>query len=106
MAVSPPSGASWRSRAPRHSAPVRCSPASTDAMADFGFDPKAAIRHLKAADPALGAIIARVGPFAMELKSSRSLFGALAEASVYQPPPNNAAATIYRRVEALFRRAK
>jgi len=75
-------------------------------MADFGFDPKTAIRHLKAADPALGAIIARVGPFVMELKSSRSLFGALAEAIVYQQLSNKAAATIYGRVEALFPRAK
>lgn len=85
--------------------PVRCSPASTSAVAEFGFDPKKAIRHLKAADPALGAIIAAVGPFAMELKASRSLFGALAEAIVYQQLSNKAAATIYGRVEALFPRA-
>ena len=53
-------------------------------MAEFGFDPKKAVRHLKTADPALGAVIASVGPFAMQLKCSRSLFGALAEAIVYQ----------------------
>jgi 3-methyladenine DNA glycosylase/8-oxoguanine DNA glycosylase len=75
-------------------------------VAEFGFDPKKAVRHLKAADPALGAIIASVGPFAMALKSSRSLFGALAEAIVYQQLSNKAAATIYGRVEALFPRAK
>jgi DNA-3-methyladenine glycosylase II len=75
-------------------------------MAEFGFDPKKAVRHLKAADPALGVIIASIGPFAMELKSSRSLFGALAEAIVYQQLSNKAAATIYGRVEALFPRAK
>src|ERR1700751_4803222 len=75
-------------------------------MAEFGFDPRKAVRHLKAADPALGAVIATVGPFAMELKSSRSLFGALAEAIVYQQLSNKAAATIYGRVEALFPRAK
>ncbi len=75
-------------------------------MAEFGFDPKEAVRHLKAADPALGAIITAVGPFAMELKASRSLFGALAEAIVYQQLSNKAAATIYSRVEALFPRAK
>lgn len=74
-------------------------------MAEFGFDPKKAVRHLKAADPALGAVIAAVGPFAMELKASRSLFGALAEAIVYQQLSNKAAATIYGRVEALFPRA-
>ena len=74
-------------------------------MAEFGFDPKKAVRHLKAADPALGEIISQVGPFAMQLKSSRSLFGALTEAIVYQQLSNKAAATIYGRVEALFPRA-
>src|SRR3954470_21516823 len=105
-AASPPSAGSWRSRARPPSAPVRCSRASTGAMAEFGFDPAKAIRHLKAADPALGGIITQIGPFAMELKSSRSLFGALAEAIVYQQLSNKAAATIYGRVEALFPRAK
>src|SRR6188472_2535709 len=75
-------------------------------MSEFGFDPKKAVRHPNAADPALGKIIAAVGPFAMQLKSSRSLFGALAEAIVYQQLSNKAAATIYGRVEALFPRAK
>jgi len=75
-------------------------------VAEFGFDPKKAVRHLRAADPALAEVIASVGPFAMELKSSRSLFGALAEAIVYQQLSNKAAATIYGRVEALFPRAK
>src|SRR4051812_15865897 len=103
--ASPPNGGSWRSRARPPSAPARCSRVSTGAMAEFGFDPKKAVRHLKAADPALGEIIRRIGPFAMELKSSRSLFGALAEAIVYQQLSNKAAATIYGRVEALFPRA-
>jgi len=75
-------------------------------VGEFGFDPKKAVRHLKAADPALADVIASIGPFAMELKSSRSLFGALAEAIVYQQLSNKAAATIYGRVEALFPRAK
>ncbi len=51
-------------------------PASTPRRRQFAIT--------KAADPALGEIIAAVGPFAMQLKSSRSLFGALAEAIVYQ----------------------
>jgi DNA-3-methyladenine glycosylase II len=75
-------------------------------MPEFGFDPKKAVRHLRVADPALGEIIATVGPFAMQLKTSRSLFGALAEAIVYQQLSNKAAATIYGRVEALFPHAK
>jgi 3-methyladenine DNA glycosylase/8-oxoguanine DNA glycosylase len=71
-------------------------------MADFDFDHRKAVRHLRAADPALAEVMARVGPFAMVLKSSRSLFTALAEAIVYQQLSTKAAATIYGRVEALF----
>ena len=71
-------------------------------MSGFPFKPAKAVAHLKAADPRLAAIIDTVGPFRMELKHSRSLFGALAEAIVYQQLSNKAAATIYGRVEALY----
>ena len=71
-------------------------------MSGLPFKPVKAVAHLKAADPALAAIIDTVGPFRMELKRSRSLFGALAEAIVYQQLSNKAAATIYGRVEALY----
>lgn len=74
-------------------------------MRGFPFRPATAVARLKAADPALAAIIEAVGPFRMELKVSRSLFGALAEAIVYQQLSNKAAATIYGRVEALYPRA-
>ena len=74
-------------------------------MSGFPFRPAKAVAHLKAADPALAGIIDTVGPFRMELKASRSLFGALAEAVVYQQLSNKAAATIYGRVEALYPRA-
>ena len=74
-------------------------------MRGFPFRPATAVARLKAADPALAAIIEAVGPFRMELKASRSLFGALAEAIVYQQLSNKAAATIYGRVEALYPRA-
>lgn len=74
-------------------------------MSGFPFRPAKAVAHLKAADPVLAGIIDTVGPFRMELKSSRSLFGALAEAIVYQQLSNKAAATIYGRVEALYPRA-
>jgi DNA-3-methyladenine glycosylase II len=73
-------------------------------MADFDFDPAHAIAHLSAADPALARIIATAGPFAMELKKSRSVFGALAEAIVYQQLSNKAAATIFGRVCGHFPR--
>ena len=72
----------------------------------FGFDPAKAAAHLSAADPILARLIETVGPFRMELKSSRSVFGALAEAIVYQQLSNKEAATIFGRVEALFPRAK
>src|SRR6185312_31790 len=75
-------------------------------MAGPGFNARKAVRHLIAADPELAPIIARVGPYRLELKGSRSLFGALAEAIVYQQLSNKAAATIYGRVEALFPRAR
>jgi len=71
-------------------------------MSGFPFRPAKAVAHLKAADPRLAVIIETVGPFGMELKHSRSLFGALAEAIVYQQLSNKAAATIYGRVEALY----
>jgi len=75
-------------------------------MTGFGFEPKAAVARLRKADPALAEVIGAVGPFAMQLKSSRSLFGALAEAIVYQQLSNKAAATIYGRIEALYPRAQ
>ena len=74
-------------------------------MAGFGFRPARAVAHLRRADPALSAVIDVIGPFRMELKSSRSVFRALAEAIVYQQLSNKAAATIYGRLEALYPRA-
>lgn len=71
-------------------------------MSGFPFRPAKAVAHLRTADPALAAIIDTIGPFRMQLKVSRSLFGSLAEAIVYQQLSNKAAATIYGRVEALY----
>ena len=73
-------------------------------MAKLDFDPAQATRHLKGADPRLAAIIESIGPFAMELKRSRSTFAALAEAIVYQQLSNKAAATIFGRLCALLPR--
>lgn len=75
-------------------------------MAGPGFNARKAVRHLIAADPELAPIIDVIGPCRLEIKSSRSLFGALAEAIVYQQLSNKAAATIYGRLEALYPRAK
>jgi 3-methyladenine DNA glycosylase/8-oxoguanine DNA glycosylase len=65
------------------------------------YDPKAAIRHLIAADPAFGRHITRVGEFGLELRRTKDVFGALAEAIVYQQLSGKAAATIFTRVVAL-----
>jgi 3-methyladenine DNA glycosylase/8-oxoguanine DNA glycosylase len=72
----------------------------------FGFDPDTAVAHLRAADPALARLIDDAGPFAMELKRTPSVFGALAEAIVYQQLTGKAAATIYARICALFPHAR
>jgi O-6-methylguanine DNA methyltransferase len=66
------------------------------------FDGDAAVRHLVAADPVLGRHMQRTGAFALELKHTKDVFGALAEAIVYQQLNGKAAATIHARVEALF----
>ncbi len=71
----------------------------------LGFDPGAAVEHLRAADGMLARVIDTVGPFDMRLKRTPSLFGALAEAIVYQQLTGKAAATIFARVCALFPRA-
>jgi methylated-DNA-[protein]-cysteine S-methyltransferase len=71
----------------------------------FSFDAAAALAHLRAADARLARLIDAAGPFAMQLKRTPSLFGALAEAIVYQQLSGKAAATIYGRVCALFPRA-
>ena len=68
----------------------------------FGFEPGAAVEHLRTRDPALRRVIDRVGPFGMRLQRSPSLFRALAEAIVYQQLTGKAAATIFARVRALF----
>ena len=49
-------------------------------------------------------MIDAVGPFRMQLKKAPSIFGALAEAIVYQQLAGRAAATIFARLCALFPR--
>jgi len=76
--------------------------ALSDADAVLGFDPDAALAHLRASDPVLGRLIDSVGPFRLQLQRTPSVFGALAEAIVYQQLTGKAAATIFGRVCALF----
>jgi 3-methyladenine DNA glycosylase/8-oxoguanine DNA glycosylase len=64
------------------------------------YDASAAVAHLRAADAALGAVIDRVGPFALELQPFESLFAALLRSIVYQQLHGKAAASIHARVLA------
>ena len=73
-------------------------------MAELGFDPATAIRHLRKADPDLARVIDAAGPFEMKLNPARSVFQALARAIVYQQLSNKAAATIFGRVCVHFPR--
>ena len=66
------------------------------------FNPKKAIEHLKRADPKLGALIDRVGPFTLRLDHSISPFESLLESILYQQLHGKAAATIHRRVREYY----
>ncbi len=57
-----------------------------------------AINHLKKADPVLGAIIARVGPY--RIKYREPVFETLVRSIIFQQLSGKAAATIYNRVAA------
>jgi len=68
----------------------------------IAFDDRRAVAHLKSADPALADLMASIGPFVMELKTSKTTFAALSEAIVYQQLSPKAASTIYGRFCDLF----
>jgi 3-methyladenine DNA glycosylase/8-oxoguanine DNA glycosylase len=70
----------------------------------FRFKPAAALTHLRASDPALAALIDRVGPFALELKPVNSLFEAMLRSIAYQQLNGKAAATIHGRALAVLAR--
>jgi 3-methyladenine DNA glycosylase/8-oxoguanine DNA glycosylase len=67
------------------------------------YDPALACRHLADADPMLGALISRVGPYLLRPRPAQSLFAAIARAIVYQQLSGGAAATILGRVQAIYR---
>lgn len=69
----------------------------------LAYDPELACRHLSEADPRLGDLIARAGPFTMRPVPTQSLFAALVEAIVYQQLSGKAAETILGRVVAIYR---
>ncbi len=76
-----------------------------DGEPGLGFDWDAAVAHLRDTDRGLARVIDATTAGRLELKKTPSLFGALAEAIVYQQLSGKAAATIYGRVCALFPRA-
>jgi DNA-3-methyladenine glycosylase II len=66
------------------------------------YDSAAAIAQLSAADPKLGKLIQRAGPFTMRISSGLSPFEALVESIIYQQLHGKAAATIHRRLLESF----
>lgn len=66
------------------------------------YDAQQACRELAAADPRLGRLIARAGPFTLRVSSAQSPFEALVESIVYQQLHGRAAATIHRRLLESF----
>jgi methylated-DNA-[protein]-cysteine S-methyltransferase len=77
-------------------------PSLFDGDGAFGFDRADAVAHVRDSDPIMARLIDTVGPFDMALKTTPSLFVALAESIVYQQLTGKAAATIFARVRALF----
>jgi methylated-DNA-[protein]-cysteine S-methyltransferase len=77
-----------------------------DGDGQLAFDPALAVQVLRAADAQLRTLIDRIGPCRLQLKTTPSIFAALAESIVYQQLHGKAAATIFARVRALFPRAR
>jgi len=66
------------------------------------YDAALACRELAAADPKLGKLIAKAGPFSLKLAGTQSPFEALVESIIYQQLHGKAAATIHRRMLESF----
>jgi len=66
------------------------------------YDTARALEELSAADPKLGRLIERAGPFRLRISSTQSPFEALVESIVYQQLHGKAAATIHRRLLESF----
>ncbi len=80
-------------------------PSLFDGDGTFPFDREVATAHVRESDQAMARLIDAVGPFRMQLKTTPSIFLALAESIVYQQLTGKAAATIFARLRALFPRA-
>jgi methylated-DNA-[protein]-cysteine S-methyltransferase len=84
----------------------RAQPSLFDGDGQLAFDPALAVDALSAADSKLRWLIERIGPCRLQLRTTPSIFAALAESIVYQQLNGKAAATIFARVRALFPRAR
>jgi 3-methyladenine DNA glycosylase/8-oxoguanine DNA glycosylase len=65
-----------------------------------------AVAHLCAADPAMAALIARIGPCKLKVNQEQDLFLTLARAIIFQQLHGKAAETIFNRTAALFPRSE
>jgi DNA-3-methyladenine glycosylase II len=66
------------------------------------YDATVACKELAVADPKLGQLIQRAGPFTLKLKSQHSPFEALLESIIYQQLHGKAAAAILKRLLTSF----
>jgi DNA-3-methyladenine glycosylase II len=73
-----------------------------DGRRPIRYNAALACDQLALADPRLGRLIERAGPFALRTKSSHSPFEALLESIVYQQLHGKAAAAILRRLLTIF----
>ena len=76
--------------------------AMSDGRRSVHYDPEEAIAALTDADPKLGELIRRAGPFTMRLKSQHSPFAALVESIIYQQIHGKAAFAILSRLLRAF----
>jgi DNA-3-methyladenine glycosylase II len=73
-----------------------------DGLRPVRYDVALALKQLAAADAKLAALIEKIGPFRLKVKSTHSPFEALVEAIVYQQLHANAAGAILGRLLAAF----
>src|SRR5579875_3074417 len=74
----------------------------TDGRRAVRYDAALACQQLTEADPKLGQLMERAGPFTLRLKSQHSPFEALLEAIIYQQLHGKAAAAILKRLLTFF----
>lgn len=73
---------------------------------DTPYSRRRAREHLAACDPAMAALMARIGPCRLEVNRDGDLFLALARAIIFQQLHGKAAETIFQRTAALFPRSE